>query len=388
MLAWRRNRARDHDPRLTESLTQEANRLLTGGSWAEAEPVLRQVIHLRTEQLGATAQSTLSARSGLAWALIELRRLEEAVAELRGLLPLALTSWGERHETSNGVRLHMGRALLASGRPAQAEELARIILTVYPARDGLRLQASNLRARALGSLGRHREAADEHTALLTAATAIHGQDARLLLSVRVDRLQHLALLGEHDLVEQEHHALLVALPDEDPLRGAVSGAQAFAVNSTGRHEEAEAIVRAALAHRADTTPFLGLALSLKGQGRHEEALQVLTDTAAAYLQDRDNEYTSLLHTLTAQTLLGLNRPDEAELQARQAVEAAKAHQGPSHHRSLEAATTLGSVLAAQQHHTEAREHLTRCATAWHQHFGPHHPHTIATETELAALPQP
>ncbi|GAA1249189.1 hypothetical protein GCM10009665_45020 [Kitasatospora nipponensis] len=286
------------------------------------------------------------------------------------------------------MRLHMARALIASGHPAQAEELARIILTVYPATDGLRLQASNLRARALGRLGRHREAVDEHTALLATATAIHGEDARVLLSVRVNRLQQLAFLAEHDLVEREHRALLLALADEDPLRGAVSGARAFTLNSTGHHDEAEAMVRAALTHGADTTLLMGLARSLRGQGRHEEALQILADTEARHQQARDGEHTSLLHTLTAQTLLGLDRPDEAEPRARRAVETAQAHHGPHHHYSLEAATTLANVLGAQHHHTDATEHLTRCATAWRRHFGPHHPRTIATETELAALPRP
>ncbi|MER7754671.1 tetratricopeptide repeat protein [Kitasatospora sp. NPDC097643] len=390
MVVWRRSRARKHDPRLVGSLTDEANRLLTGGSWAEAEPVLRQVVRLLTEQLGATDRTTLSARIGLAWALIELRRHEEAVAELRVLLPLALAAWGERHESANGVRLHLGKAHFASGRPERAEELARVILAVYPTMDGLRLRAWRLLAEALSDLGRHREAADEYTALLTAASPVYGGDDKQLMWVRAARLHQLAFLGERDLVERESRALLTGLVDDDPLRENVSGAHAFVLNSAGHHAQAETVLRAALAHHDRTGLSLGLARSLNGQGRHEEALQVLTDVEARCRQARGTGYAGLLHTLTAQALLGLGRPDEAEPEARQAVEAAEAAEachGLTDHRSLEAATVLGSVLAAQHRRAEAREHLTRCAAAWRRRFGPHHPRTIATDAELSAVPQ-
>ncbi|WP_035838875.1 tetratricopeptide repeat protein [Kitasatospora azatica] len=348
---------------------------------------MRQVIQLRTEQLGATARTTLSARSALAWALIELQRHEEAVAQLRGLLPLVLAAWGEHHEAANGVRLHLGTAHFASGRPARAEELTRVVLAVYPVMDGLRLRAWTLLASALSCLGRHREAADEYTALLNAASPVYGEDDRQLLWVRTDRLHQLAFLAEHDLVEQESRALLAGLADDDPLRAAISGAHAFVLNSAGHHAPAETIVRAALAHHDGADLCLGLARSLNGQGRHEEALRILTDARTRCRQSGDTEHVSLLHTLTARALLGLERLDDAETQARQAVEAARTHHGPTHHRSLEAATTLASVLAARGRHTDAREHLTHCAAAWRRQFGPHHPRTIATDAELAAVPK-
>ncbi|WP_159401093.1 hypothetical protein [Streptomyces sp. NRRL B-24484] len=60
--------------------------------------------------------------------------------------------------------------------------------------------------------------------------------------------------------------------------------------------------------------------------------------------------------------------------------------GPTHHNAPEAATTPGSALAAQRRDADPREHLTRCATAWREHFGPGRPRTCAAEAALAALP--
>ncbi|WP_030247299.1 hypothetical protein [Streptomyces sp. NRRL S-350] len=65
----------------------------------------------------------------------------------------------------------------------------------------------------------------------------------------MSRFQQLAVLREHDRVEQEHRALLSTLPACDRRRDAVNRARVFALNSTGRHTEAEALVRKALARR-------------------------------------------------------------------------------------------------------------------------------------------
>ncbi|MFJ1936610.1 tetratricopeptide repeat protein [Kitasatospora sp. NPDC088160] len=58
---------------------------------------------------------------------------------------------------------------------------------------------------------------------------------------------------------------------------------------------------------------------------------------------------------------------------------------PDNHRALEAATALGRALAVQGRRPEATQQLTRCATAWREHFGARHPHTVAVEADLAAL---
>ncbi|MFF2081597.1 tetratricopeptide repeat protein [Kitasatospora sp. NPDC058162] len=427
MPEWWRNRSQRRAAARAESLTDQSNRLAAAGQWARVETVLRQVIRLRTDQLGPHASATVAARGELAAALValrryeeaeaelrvalppavaaqgedhtdvrelravlgralvELRRYEEAEPELRAVLPLAVAARGEDSDDVHDLRFLLGRVLIATGRPAEAEELACAVLAAHPAVDPVRLRAWRARALALNGLGRHREAAAEYTALLTAAPAVLGERHRLLLVVRSLRFQQLAVLGECDQVEQEYPALLSALPDGDSLRSSVHSARVFALNVAGRHTEAEALARKALARHPGIGLSLGLARSLNALGRSTEALQVLTDAEAETPRSVEGALAVLLAILTAQALLGLDRPDEAETQARRAVDLAQCYYHPDNHRALEAATTVGRVLAAQGRHSEATTQLSRCATVWREHFGARHPYTVAVEADLAAL---
>ncbi|MEU4115368.1 tetratricopeptide repeat protein [Kitasatospora sp. NPDC028055] len=388
MPAWWRNRSQRRAAALADALTDESVRLAAAGRWPQAEAVQRQIIQLRTDHLGPHAPATLAARGEraavlgalgrheeagrearavlplavaargedhdevrglravLGRALVESRRYDEAEPELRAVLPLAVAARGEDHDEVHELRFLLGRVLIATGRPDQAEELARAVLTAHPAVDLVRVRAWRARALALNSLGRHREAAAEYTTLLTAAPAVLGERHRLLLASRSHRLQQLAVLGEHDQVEREYQALLSDLPDDDRLRRSVTSAQVFALNSAGRHTEAEALARTALARHPGTGLSAGLARSLTALGRPAEALQVLTDAEADNPRIGGGALAVLFGFLTAQALLGLDRPEEAEARARRAVDLARAHYHPDNHRALEAATTLGRALAA------------------------------------------
>ncbi|MFJ9447433.1 tetratricopeptide repeat protein [Kitasatospora sp. NPDC101235] len=154
----------------------------------------------------------------------------------------------------------------------------------------------------------------------------------------------------------------------------------------GQWARAEAVLRQVVRLHTDRPALsLGLARSLNGLGRATEALRVLAEAKADDPQVGEGALAVLFVALTAQALLGLDRPDEAEPRARHAVDLARGHYHPNNHRALEAATTLCRALAAQDRRHEAEEQLTRCATAWREHFGARHPHTVAVETELAAL---
>ncbi|MGW2378043.1 tetratricopeptide repeat protein [Kitasatospora sp. NPDC001683] len=70
---------------MPDSLAAKANRLAADGLWAGAEAALRQVVRLRTDELGPQAPATLAARGELAAALAALGRHEEAEDELRAV---------------------------------------------------------------------------------------------------------------------------------------------------------------------------------------------------------------------------------------------------------------------------------------------------------------
>ncbi|MEW1913439.1 tetratricopeptide repeat protein [Kitasatospora sp. NPDC085895] len=396
MFAALRNRAQRRDLELAHRLHDEGGRLGEQGRWAEAESTLRQAVELCTRRFGADGGWTLVIRTSRVAVLRQLDRGDEALAELQALLVHCPTALGEAHAATAEVRVELASMLISRGRPAEAEQLLSVVLRHRSAPDRRALAALDARLRAKTAQGRHREAVDGSRELQEQSARVYGANDIRTLKVASDRVQNLVQLGEYEQVERECLALLDLHGTPDLLWLAVMNALVMALNGLGRHGEAEEAAREALRRQREVQQpsghmrialSLGLARSLSGSGRHEEALQVAT-RAEAEFRDGPTVRVTLaapIATVTAQALLGLGRPEEAEAASRKAVELA-APLGPTHHSALEAATTLGSALAAQQRHTEARDQLTRCATAWRDRFGAEHPRTRAAGAALAALP--
>ncbi|MFE0462917.1 tetratricopeptide repeat protein [Kitasatospora sp. NPDC058965] len=370
---------------MADSLAKEAHELVADDRWADAEPLRRREIELRGRWLGPDSVPVLSSRYILALGLFVQRRREEVVAELLDLLPPFVAARGEDHPDSTHARMTLAVSLLALRRFHEAEEQYGRVLACHATVDDVRVKAGRLRAFALTCQGRHREAADALDTCLQEAAPVLGTSHTAVLEARISRINQLAVLAEHALVERECQDLLGTLDDQDPRHGRVTGVRVYQLNSTGRYAEAEAAVRKALTDHAQLPLHVGLARCLNGQARHEEALRALSD-AQEHPRAGTADSRLLLATVTAQALLGLGRPEDAEGQARQAVDAAgEARYPPIHHRALEAAITLAAAIAAQGRPAEAEQHLTRCAADAQAHFGPDHPHTLAARTALAAL---
>jgi hypothetical protein len=92
-----------------------------------------------------------------------------------------------------------------------------------------------------------------------------------------------------------------------------------------------------------------------------------------------------VQSLLGAARLGLGMPGEAEAAAREAVTEAERALGPAHYLTLVAGTLLGSAIARQGRHDEARDQLQANAEAWLDHFGEDHPRTIAAQEELARV---
>ncbi|MDH6145282.1 hypothetical protein P3T35_007337 [Kitasatospora sp. GP30] len=94
---------------------------------------------------------------------------------------------------------------------------------------------------------------------------------------------------------------------------------------------------------------LGAARALTGQGRAQEALAAVEEAQDIF--DRAPGPGQLAHDMSAihmaraAALLALQRPAEAEHEARKCLSRCERHLGPAHHRALEAATVLGTALA-------------------------------------------
>ncbi|MFF1400556.1 tetratricopeptide repeat protein [Streptomyces sp. NPDC058287] len=174
------------------------------------------------------------------------------------------------------------KALYEAGRYAEAEAEARAVARSRPRDDAYAAVALNFAALATGAQGRHAEALATYDEALPAFSRIFGVGHWLTLKLRSDRAQQLTSLGRYAECEAECAALARAAsrgtdPQMSLLTTAARNGLVFALNAQGRHQEAEAFAREALANhcapdRLSLVLQLGLARSLNGQARHEEAL--------------------------------------------------------------------------------------------------------------------
>ncbi|MFF1711557.1 hypothetical protein [Streptomyces sp. NPDC058268] len=121
-----------------------------------------------------------------------------------------------------------------------------------------------------------------------------------------------------------------------------------------RHQEAEALAREALTayrepDRLSLVLRLGLARSLNGQARHEEALaqaEQAEEVRRGLPQEQSRPEAGAVELAVATALLGLRRGNEARLSAAAAHDVCLASFGPGHRRSVEARTLLDLIDGA------------------------------------------
>jgi len=198
------------------------------------------------------------------------------------------------------------------------------------------LTARHLRAIALARLGQHARAVEEFTGLIETGSALHGDYHPSVLLWQVSRVGQRAYLGEYEEAEAEGRAVIEAADRLRPgsaagsVRSTAVTALLAALNLHGRHAEAEATARQAIAGASVTVADevqialrQGLASSLNGQGRHEEAESVLRD-----LRARNPTILVAVCVARAEARLGLGRAGEAEAGARAARAASRRYSKP------------------------------------------------------------
>ncbi|MEU1595744.1 tetratricopeptide repeat protein [Streptomyces sp. NPDC005708] len=180
--------------------------------------------------------------------------------------------------------LAQATALYKAGRHAEAEAEARAVAAARsrPRDDVFAPLALGMAALATGAQGRNAEACAGYDALLPVFGRIYGAEHPLTLKLRSDRAQTLSALSRHAECEAECAAVARAAtrgtaPEMPLIAAAARNGQVYALTAQGRHTEGEALAREALAahripDRLTLVLRLGLARSLNGQARHDEAL--------------------------------------------------------------------------------------------------------------------
>ncbi|MFE5256564.1 tetratricopeptide repeat protein [Streptomyces coelicoflavus] len=255
-----------------------------------------------------------------------------------------------------GTPVAEAKALYEAGRYAEAEAEARTVSRSRPRDDVYGAVALNIAAIATGAQGRHTEALATHDEALPVFGRIFGVDHWLTLKLRSDRAQEMTSLGRHAECEAECAAVARAAvrgtgPEMARLAAAARNGQVFALNAQGRHQEAEALAREALAAHRERDPMslvlrLGLARSLNGQARHEDALAEARGAEKLHRSLPDHQRlpeTGAVELAFATALFGLRRVPEALRQAAVAHDACLTSFGPDHRRTVEARTLLERI---------------------------------------------
>ncbi|MEU6319014.1 tetratricopeptide repeat protein [Streptomyces sp. NPDC047009] len=257
--------------------------------------------------------------------------------------------------------LAQATALYKAGRHAEAEAEARAVAAARsrPRDDVFAPLALGMAALATGAQGRHAEACAGYDALLPVFGRIYGAEHPLTLKLRSDRAQTLSALSLHAECEAECAAVARAAtrgtaPEMPLIAAAARNGQVYALTAQGRHTEGEALAREALAahripDRLTLVLRLGLARSLNGQARHDEALAEAerADELRRGLPDEEcRPETGAVELAVATALLGLGRGTEAHTRAAAAHDACRAAFGPDHRRTVEARTLLDRIDGA------------------------------------------
>lgn len=249
-------------------------------------------------------------------------------------------------------------ALYQAGRYAEAEAEARSVAAARSQRrdDTHAPLALGLAALAAGAQGRHADAVTTYDALLPVFGRIFGAEDAQTLKLRSDRAQALSSLARHGECEAEcaavfHLASRGAGPDMALIAAAARNGQIFALTALGRHKEAETLACEALAAHRERDRFslvlrLGLARSLNGQGRHEEALAETRRADALHRvlpEEQQRPETGAVQVVMATALVGLGRGTEARHLAAAAQDVCLAAFGPDHRRTTEATALLARI---------------------------------------------
>ncbi|MFI0263991.1 tetratricopeptide repeat protein [Streptomyces sp. NPDC017056] len=276
----------------------------------------------------------------------------------------------QRQKKRSRAALAPARALDRDGRHAEAEAEARSVAVARSRRRdkaGAAL-ALGLAARAVNSQGRHAEALTEFDAVLPVFVEVFGADDFDTLNLRVQRAHALALVTRYAESEAEC-AAVARIADRgrsvDPamtiLAGTARHGLIYALCGQERYAEAEVLACETLAFRAfrygaladlgvmeelQEMLRLGLARSLNGQGRHEQALTEVVRAEAARRGlpgGPGNTGSGAGALIEATALLALGRRNEARARATAAHDAALAAFGSHYFRVAEARVLLARI---------------------------------------------
>ncbi len=237
-----------------DSLEHEAIRLSNSAAYAEAEPLLRQIVASQEESFGSGDPRLAPALNNLASLLHDTNRLAEAELLFRRALRLQEESFGPAHEITAFGLNSLASLLEDTSRYAEAEPLLRRALAINEENlgpDHPRVAAAlNNLSNLLTNTGRSAEAEPLLRRALTIQEKALGPDHPESAAAAVNLGGLLVGAGQFDEAERLFRRGLAIHEDsfgpEHPIVATTLNSLANLLQHTSRHSEAEELMRRAL----------------------------------------------------------------------------------------------------------------------------------------------
>ena len=176
-----RDRA-EEDPERLAAAHNMANSFSQQAKHAEAEEMLREVLAVRKQVLGAEHPDTLAAAGNLAISVSGQGKQAEAEEMEREVLPVLKQVLGAEHPDTLAAAHNLAISLVHQGKHAEAEEMQREVLAVLKRVQGAEhpdtLTTESHLARSLYSQGKHAEVEEiQREVLACRKRAVEGSGA-------------------------------------------------------------------------------------------------------------------------------------------------------------------------------------------------------------------
>ena len=377
------------------------------GDYFQAERVLREVVLLRTENLGSEDTETINSRVNLANTLLGQGKYANAEAKMGPLIKLLENKRGREDSVTLAVRNNFARALAGQGKSLEAEEEFRDVLGKLERVLGPEHQTT-LRTRlnldiAMTDQGKSAEAERDLRAVLKAMQRVLGPEHPDTLKAHIGLAKALDAQWKFGEAETELRSTIPVLQrvlgTEHPETLVGRNCFANALDAQGKSGEAEAEHRAILSvrerdlgsdHPDTLASRINVAAALTGQAKYAEAEVELRAVLERQEQAFGLEHRSTLKTRSSiAVLLSIQgKPMQAEAEFREILGLQERLCGAEHPDTLSTLYNLALCLANQRKLEEAHELACTAAERRQKVMGAMHPQTRKARdlcTKLHAL---
>ena len=373
------------------------------GRYAEAEPLYRKALEIRTRVLGEDHRDTANSYNNIAYNLGAQGHYAKAEPLYRKALEISIRVLGEDHPDTAINYNNIAGNLDAQGRHAEAEPLYRKALEIRTRVLGEdhRDTATNYNniASNLGAQGHHAKAEPLYRKALEIRIRVLGKDHPNTATSYNNIASNLDAQGRHDEAEPLYQKALEirtrVLGEDHPNTATSYSNIAYNLGAQGRHTEAEPLLHKALEirtrvlgedHPDMAMSYNNIASNLDAQGRHAEAEPLLHKALEIRTRvlGEDHPDTATSYNNIASNLDDRGHYDEAEPFHRKALEIRTRVLVEDHPDTATSYNNIASNLDDRGRHAEAEPLYRKALEIRTRVLGEDHPETATSCNNIAS----